>query len=141
VVSRYIPGDDEYVARTIGNVTFIAEISDNGIKGDPDTNLYYESDCGGQAYIEEVPGVNFDQQRLTVPYEETYSAEDQDTGAGISPLYYADSTSDYTTLTVCAYQGPDEVCSPIPGCESINVYPALSWDWSGYTTPFVFKSR
>jgi hypothetical protein len=142
VVGLWFPdvlGDDEYLIHTIGSITFIAEVRDNGIKGDPDANLYYASDCSGSPFIEEVTGPSFYQDRLTIPYQETFSGIDQETGAGTSPLYYADTTSGYTTTTACAYQGPDQVCSPIPGCESINAYPALTWDWSGYVQPFLFK--
>jgi hypothetical protein len=142
VVGLWFPdilGDDEYLIHTIGSTTFIAEVRNDGIKGDPDANLYYASDCSGSPFIQEVAGASFYQDRLTIPYQETFSGVDQETGAGISPLYYADSTSDYTAMTVCAYEGPDGVCNSIPGCESINVYPASSWDWSGYVQPFLFK--
>lgn len=137
-----ILGDDEYLVHTIGKITFIAEVRNTGIKGDPAANLYYaSSDCSGSPFIQEVPGTDFagDLQRLTIPYQETFSGVSQQTGAGTNPLYYADSTSVYRPMTVCAYKSADELCHAIPGCESINVYPALTWDWSGYVQPFLFK--
>ena len=102
--------------------------------------MYFESNCDGEPFIQEVPGQNFDQTRITVPYQETFSILSEETGEGINPLYYADSTSDYTTKTICAAETSDGVCNSIPGCESINVYPALTWDWSGYAQPFTLKS-
>jgi hypothetical protein len=141
-VGRWFPdilGDDEYLVHTISGVSFIAEVRNNGIKGDPDSKVYYASDCTGAPFIQEVAGPSFYQDRLTVPYQETFSGFDEETGAGTSPLYYADPTSGYTTMTVCSVEGADQVCNPIPGCESINAYPALTWDWSGYDQPFLFK--
>jgi hypothetical protein len=137
-----IPGDDEYLVHTIGSITFIAEVRNTGIKGGAGNLYYASSDCSGSPFIEEVPGEDFDGdlQRLTIPYQETFSLLNMDTGAGTSPLYYADST-DHRVMTVCAYKGPDGDCSPATsgGCETIAVYPALTWDWSRYVLPFLFK--
>jgi hypothetical protein len=134
-----ISGDDEYVVHTTGSITFTAEVRNNGIKGNPAANLYYAaSDCSGSPFIQEVAGPSFYQNRLTIPYQETFSGFQEETGAGISPLYYADSTTNYSAMTVCSQKGSNQVCAPIP-CESINVYPALTWDWSHYVQPFLFK--
>jgi hypothetical protein len=134
-----VPGDAEYLIHTIDDVTFIAGVTVNGIKGGADA-LYFESNCSGQPYIKEVTGSNFYQTRITIPYQETFSLLSEQFGEGISPLYYADSTSNYTAKTVCAALTADGLCNPIPGgCETLNVFPALTWDWSGYVQPFSFK--
>jgi hypothetical protein len=117
-----ILGDDEYLVRTINGLTFIAEVRTTGIKGNPAASLYYtSSDCSGPPFIQEVPGPSFYQERLTIPFQETFSGFNEETGAGIPPLYYADSTSDYTFISVCSSKDVGQVCNPIPGgCESIN---------------------
>jgi hypothetical protein len=135
-----IPGDDEYLVHTIGSITFIAEVRNDGIKGNPAAYLYYSaSDCSGPPFIKVVFGASFYQDRLTIPFQETFSGFEEETGSGTPPLYYADSTSKYSTMTVCSEENPGEDCEAIPGCESINVYPALTWDWSHYVEPFLFK--
>jgi len=127
----------EYVMIDFEGLDVEAQVGAYSIKGGAEA-LYFEGTCGGDPYIEADPGSHFQEgTTLAVPYTETFSLIAPNSEEGASPLYYADSSSDYGQVTVCAMETTLGDCEPISPCEPINAFPAKAFDWeSQFVTPF-----